>query len=211
MKPLITKATMSARQVSTSNSESKSKLDQRSGDEISILSPCLLDLSPGEFQSHFVTLWSHFQEEYARTPSDWSIRVSGLALHHKALDLALISLATMRLSVCGQSDTFRIFSLTAYNGSIRIFQRLLQENRPESKGLLVVISLIFTLFEAAQLEPTQVYEGWEGHLKGALFLMQRQGPSAFQTGGLHATFIKLREMAVGVNGIFERRTVISDI
>jgi hypothetical protein len=136
--------------------------------------------------------------------------VSGLALHHKALDLALISLATMRLSVCGQSDTYRIFSLTTYNDGLRIFQRLLQEKRPESKGLLVVISLIFTLFEAAQLEPTQVYDGWEGHLKGALFLMQRQGPAAFQTGGLHAAFIKLREMAVGANIIMRKCTAISD-
>lgn len=202
MKTLITKATLSARQVSTSNSESKRKFDHNCSDEISILSTHLLDLSPGEFQDHFATLWSHFQKEYARTPSDWSIQVSGLALHHKALDLALISLATMRLSVCGQSDTYRIFSLTAYNGGLKIFQRLLQENGQESKGLLVVISLIFTLFEAAQLEPTQVYDGWEGHLKGALFLMQRQGPSAFQTGGLHAAFIKLREMAVGVKMIF---------
>lgn len=162
-----------------------------------MLSLQILELSLSDFQAHLYTLWSHFQVGYTRTPQDWSLNVSGLALHHKALDLALISLATMRLSLCGEKDTYQIFSLETYSGSLQIFRRLLQKEDQESKSLLVVISLIFTLFEAAQQYPTRIYEsGWAGHLKGALFLMQRQGPAAFQIGGFHAAFKKLREMAV---------------
>lgn len=194
MKPLITKATVSARK-----NERQQKFHQYREEDISDLSLHTLDLSPGEFQDHFLTLWSKFCEGYARTPDSWSIRMSGLTLQHKSLDLALISLATMRLSLSGHSDTYKVFSLTAYNGSLQIFQRLLQSHGHASKSILVVISLIFTLFEAAQERPTQIYHsGWAGHLNGALSLMQRQGPSAFQTGGFHAAFIKIREMAVGV-------------
>lgn len=164
---------------------------------MSILSLQILELSLSDFQAHLYTLWSHFQEGYARTPEDWSIKVSELALHHRALDLALISLATMRLSLCGQKDTYQIFSLSAYSGSLQLFRRLLQSEDRQSKSLLVIISLVLTLFEAAQQYPTRIYtSGWAGHLKGALFLMQRQGPAAFQTGGFHAAFKKLREMAV---------------
>ena len=92
-----------------------------------------------------------------------------------------------------------MFGLSEYNASIQIFRRLLQETPPtaKSKPVLVVIPLVFTLFEAVQQQPTQIYDsGWAGHLKGALTLMQRQGPGAFQTGALHEAFRKLREVAV---------------
>lgn len=192
MKPLITNATRSAR-----GHPLHHDLDQNENNGVSAVSIHTLDLSPGEFRNHFLTLWSRFQTAYARTPDSWSIQVSSLGLHNKALDMALISLATMRLSVCGQRETYQVFSLSAYNLSLQIFQRLLQKDCGESRALLVVISLIFTLVEGAQQQPTQVHHsGCTAHLKGALGLMKRLGPCAFQTGGFHAAFKKIREMAV---------------
>lgn len=192
MKPLISEATLSA------------KKDSRPRDrgglqpfEISTISIHILDISPGEFQSHFMTLWAHFQKAYARTTDSWSIRISSLGLHHRALDLALISLAAMRLSLCGEKRKYEVFSLSAYNESLQLFRKLLQNER--RSDLLVVISLIFTLFEAAQQCPTKIYQsGCHGHLNGALSLLKRQGPSPFRTGGFHVAFKKLREMAVSM-------------
>lgn len=154
-----------------------------------------LDISHGEFRDHFLTLWTRFQRVYARTPDSWSVQISSLGLHNRALDLALIALASMRLSLCGEKEKYEVLSLSAYNDSLQLFRRLLQKD--SQRGLLVVISLIFTLFEAAQQCPTGIYQsGWSGHLKGALSLMKRQGPRAFQAGGFHVAFKKLREMAV---------------
>ncbi|KAL2826675.1 hypothetical protein BDW59DRAFT_145026 [Aspergillus cavernicola] len=156
-----------------------------------------LDLSPGEFQTHFLALWTYFKEAYARTPSCWSVGVSNLSLDSKALDMALISLATIRLSFTGHGNNYLVFSLSAYNTGLQAFRRILQSPRGESNPQLVVISLIFTLFEASQRQPTRIYEsGWEGHLTGALALMKCQGPGRFQNGGFHVAFKKVREMAV---------------
>ncbi|KAJ5248820.1 hypothetical protein N7468_000271 [Penicillium chermesinum] len=153
-----------------------------------------LDISHGEFRDHFVTLWSRFQMLYARTPDSWSIQISSLGLHSKALDLALISLAAMRLSLSGEKERYEVLSLSAYNESLQLFRRLLQND--SQKALLVVISLIFSLFEATQLCPALIYQsGWSSHLEGAISLLKRQGPQAFQAGGFHVAFKKLREMA----------------
>jgi hypothetical protein len=134
MKPLITEATFVAREQLAGNNHGEQKLHQPSEDKVSVLSTQILDFSATEFRDHFSTLWSHFRDEYARTPDNWSVRVSGLGLHHKALDLALMSLATLRLSVSGQSDTYLVFSLSAYNSSRRIFQRLLHDDRRKKKA-----------------------------------------------------------------------------
>lgn len=192
MKPLIREAILLAREHRRSRN-----VYGAGNDVISAVSLHTLDLSPGEFQSHFLTLWAYFQTAYAPTPDSWSVQVSSLGLHHRALDLALISLATMRLSLCGQRNTYQVFSLSAYNVSLQIFRRLLQDDSQASNALLVVISLIFTLFEGSQQQPSRIYRsGWADHLQGALSLMQRHGPCAFQTGGFHAAFKKIREMAV---------------
>lgn len=121
-----------------------------------------------------------------------------LGLQNKALDLALISLATMRLSMSKRQSMYLVFSLSAYNASLQIFRRLLQNVNQQPQGaLLVVTSLVFTLFEGSQQRPTGIYEsGWAGHLKGALALMQSQSPKSFQEGGLLVAFKKIREMAV---------------
>lgn len=49
-----------------------------------------------------------------------------LGLQNKALDLALISLATMRLSMSKRQSMYLVFSLSAYNAGLHIFRRLLQ-------------------------------------------------------------------------------------
>ncbi|KAJ5084746.1 hypothetical protein NUU61_009325 [Penicillium alfredii] len=173
---------------------------------VPIFSVYTLDLSTGEFQDHFSTLWAHFHDRYARTSDVWSAGVSSLRLHNKALDLAMVALATMRLSLCGQGEIYQVFSLSAYNTSLQIFRRLLQCDSRAPRAPLVVISLIFTLFEAVQQRPTQIYcSGWAGHLKGALTLIQHQGPSSFQVGGFHAAFKKIREMSRQVLFSFSRQ------
>ncbi|KAI9039317.1 uncharacterized protein KD926_009759 [Aspergillus affinis] len=194
MKPLISKA------ISTSKRQDLTFPTIRS-DPTFPLSLSTLDLSAGEFRSHFITLWGNFHSVYACTPDVWSSGISSAGLQNRALDLALIALATMRLSLSPEhrDNNYQVFSLSAYNTSIQIFRRLLQDkpSMAKSKTVLVVISLVFTLFEAVQQRPTQIYDsGWAGHLKGALALMERQGPGSFQNGALHEAFRKLREMAV---------------
>lgn len=170
-----------------------------------------LDLSPGEFRQHFLTLWSHFQVAYAKTPGSWVVQLSHLTLCNKTLDMALVSLATMRLSLCGQRERYQILSLATYHESIRLFQRILQKDTKKPHPILVIISLMFTLFEAAQQRPSQIcHSGWSGHLKGALGLMQRQGPRKFQKGGFHFAFKKIREMAVRIShGVFDLMLMIA--
>ncbi|KAJ0419913.1 hypothetical protein BJY00DRAFT_285401 [Aspergillus carlsbadensis] len=158
-----------------------------------------LDLSPAEFHSHVVALWAHFQAHYARSPTCWSLGVTDLGAHSRALDLAFISLATMRLSFTDPGGQYLVMSLSAYNIGLQSFRSLLASSKQsqERKADLVVISLLYTLFEASQQRPTAIYDsGWVGHLTGALALMESQGPEMFQTGGFHVAFCKLREMAV---------------
>ncbi|KAL2808083.1 hypothetical protein BJX63DRAFT_52799 [Aspergillus granulosus] len=158
-----------------------------------------LNLSPAEFHAHFLSLWSHFQARYARSPTCWSLGLTDLGAHNRALDLAFISLATIRLSFTDTNprNKYLVMSLSAYNIGLQTFRALLQTSSQETKPQLVVISLIFTLFEASQQKPTRMYQsGWAGHLTGALALMEHLGPGAFQSGGFHVAFQKLREMAV---------------
>lgn len=167
---------------------------------VTVTSINTLDLSPEEFRQHFLTLWSHFQVAYAKTPGSWVVQLSELTLCNKALDMALVSLATMRLSLCGQRERYQIFSLSAYHESIQLFQQILKQDTKKLEPILVVISLMFTLFEAAQQRPSEIcHSGWSGHLRGALGLMHRQGPRQFQTGGFHFAFKKIREMAVRIS------------
>ncbi|CEL08706.1 hypothetical protein ASPCAL11851 [Aspergillus calidoustus] len=158
-----------------------------------------LDLSPAEFHNHFVTLWAHFQARYARSPTCWSLGVTDLGAYSRALDLAFISLATIRLSFSDPNGKYLVMSLSAYNMGLQTFRSLLANANPsqQTKPQLVVISLLFTLFEASQQRPTAIYDsGWAGHLTGALALMEAQGPEMFRNGGFHVAFCKLREMAV---------------
>ncbi|KAH8690730.1 hypothetical protein BGW36DRAFT_59134 [Talaromyces proteolyticus] len=158
----------------------------------------ILDLPAVDFQSHFTTLWTQFNEKYGRTSDVWSAGLMKLGLQNQALDLALISLATMRLSISERRGTYLVFSLSAYSVSLRIFRQLLQDSRQKRyPSNLVVTSLIFTLFEGSQQTPTRIYKsGWAGHLKGTLALMQGQSPESFQEEGLLAAFKRIREMAV---------------
>ncbi|KAL5338372.1 hypothetical protein BJX70DRAFT_202629 [Aspergillus crustosus] len=156
-----------------------------------------LDLSASDFQAHFQTLMARFRVDYARTSSCWSEDVTNMGLRSRVLDMALISLMTIRLSFTTQRDQYLVFSLSTYNTGLQSFRRLLKTSAPDCSPQLVVISLVFTLFEASQQQPTRIYSsGWAGHLTGALALLQRQGPARFQEGGFHTAFKKLREMAV---------------
>ncbi|KAL4883548.1 hypothetical protein BJY04DRAFT_26848 [Aspergillus karnatakaensis] len=120
-----------------------------------------------------------------------------IGLRSRVLDMALISLMTIRLSFTSDREQYLLFSLSTYNTGLQSFRRLLQGSASDSTPELVVISLIFTLFEASQQQPTRIYSsGWAGHLAGALTLLQRQGPARFQIDGYHAAFKKLREMTI---------------
>ncbi|KAL4949252.1 hypothetical protein BDW69DRAFT_77373 [Aspergillus filifer] len=156
-----------------------------------------LDLSPGEFQSHLTTLLADFNAAYARSSSCWSEGVTALSLHSRALDMAIISLAMMRLSFTASRKEYLSFSLSAYNTGLQSFRQLLANFTSESNPQLVVISLVFTLFEASQQKPTRIFDaGTSGHLSGALALMERQGPDAFRAGGFYVAFRKVREMSI---------------
>ncbi|KAL3496162.1 hypothetical protein BJX62DRAFT_232669 [Aspergillus germanicus] len=158
-----------------------------------------LDLSPAEFHNHIVTLWAHFQARYARSSTCWTLGVTDLGAHSRALDLAFISLATIRLSFTDPEGKYLVMSLSAYNMGLQTFRALLASSKQKREGNahLVVISLLFTLFEASQQRPTAIYDsGWAGHLTGALALMEAQGPKMFRSGGFHVAFCKLREMAI---------------
>ena len=78
-----------------------------------------LELSSGEFQSHLTTLLADFNAAYARSSSCWSEGVTALSLHSRALDMALISLATMRLSFTASRKEYLSFSLSAYNTGLQ--------------------------------------------------------------------------------------------
>ncbi|PLB51313.1 hypothetical protein P170DRAFT_164017 [Aspergillus steynii IBT 23096] len=199
IRPLISQA------ISTSKDQhiATRTLHSEARDSISIspISLNTLDLSAGEFSAHFITLWTNFNSRYACTPDAWSVGISSTGPQNSALDLALIALATMRLSCSPESTdrAYHVFSLSAYSASLQIFSRLLNDvsRTDKPKSVLVVISLVFTLFEAVQQRPTQIYgSGWAGHLNGALALMQKQGPGEFQLGATHEAFRKLREMAI---------------
>jgi hypothetical protein len=158
-----------------------------------------LDLSLAEFHNHVVTLWAQFQARYARSPTCWTLGVTDLGAHSRALDLAFISLATIRLSFTDPEGKYLVMSLSAYNMGLQTFRALLASSKQkrEANVHLVVISLLFTLFEASQQKPTAIYDsGWAGHLTGALALMEAQAPKMFRSGGFHVAFCKLREMAV---------------
>jgi hypothetical protein len=158
-----------------------------------------LDLSPAEFHNHVVMLWAHFQARYARSPTCWTLGVTDLGAHSRTLDLAFISLATIRLSFTDPDAKYLVMSLSAYNMGLQTFRALLANSKQkrEANVHLVVISLLFTLFEASQQKPTAIYDsGWAGHLTGALALMEAQGPEMFRSGGFHIAFCKLREMAI---------------
>ncbi|KAL4935557.1 hypothetical protein BDV06DRAFT_228716 [Aspergillus oleicola] len=156
-----------------------------------------LDLSTGEFQAHLQTLMANFNAAYARSSSCWSEGVTALSLHSRALDMALISLATIRLSFTANRKEYLSFSLSAYNMGLQSFRQLLADFTSESNPQLVVISLVFTLFEASQQKPMRVFgAGTAGHLSGALALMERHGPEAFTDGGFHVAFRKVREMSI---------------
>lgn len=75
----------------------------------------IFDLTTEEFQQHFSVSWTEFHAIYGRTRDVWSAGFMELGLQNKALDLALISLATMRLSMSKRQSMYLVFSLSAYN------------------------------------------------------------------------------------------------
>ncbi|CRG82681.1 Transcriptional regulatory protein moc3 [Talaromyces islandicus] len=190
LKPIIGKAITSAKQAK--------EISVMRHDNDYTVSLRILDLSLGDFQNHFTVLWTKFHDKYGRTPDVWSAGVAKLGLQNRALDMALISLATMRMSISESSNEYRIFSLSAYSASLQMFRRLLQDSKKgRCHSHLVVTSLIFTLFEGAQQAPTKIYNsGWAGHLKGTLALMQGQPPESFRGAGLLSVFRRTREMAI---------------
>ncbi|KAL4962017.1 uncharacterized protein BDV14DRAFT_112163 [Aspergillus stella-maris] len=194
MKSLIGDAIESAKQDETAEYGGQLQRQKMSSTPTAIHT---LDLSPSEFQSHLRTLLTDFNAAYARSSSCWSEGVTALTLHSRALDMALISLATMRLSFTANRKECLTFSLSAYNTGLQSFRQLLADFTSESNPQLVVISLVFTLLEASQQKPTKIFDaGTSGHLSGALALMERQGPDAFRGGGFHVAFQKVREMSI---------------
>ena len=159
----------------------------------------LLDISAVEFNSYLAALWNQFHVAYTRTPDCWSEQLTAIQTNNRALDLARLALATLRLSISDQRKEYRVFALSAYDASLRAFRRILQDHQQSSKQLQVVLSTLFALFEGAQETPTSICSsGWAGHLAGAVMLLQQQDPRSFAAGILHAVFKKLREMIVSL-------------
>lgn len=66
--------------------------------------------------------------------------------------------------------------------------------------MLTVIAIIFALYEYMQETPHTILDSGvvenNSHTQGAIALMKRSGPAAFQYGGYHFAFKKAREVIV---------------
>lgn len=166
-----------------------------------------LDFSPADFAAHFATLWHYFTTAFTCTPDAWALAYNKLALHSRALDLALIALSVQRFSASRGHEKLFDVACNTYGESVRLVRTLIagldepqSEKRAADLALLAATSLALGLVDGCRHSPVTIFEsGWltvNPHLQGAGIFTQRAGPLAFSTGGLHLVFKKLREMEV---------------
>ncbi|KAE9364996.1 hypothetical protein N431DRAFT_446708 [Stipitochalara longipes BDJ] len=150
------------------------------------------------FPQHVEALWRTFLLEYCQTADYWPPGCSFLALQNRALDLSLVGLSAHRLALNFPGSELLVLGLTAYNNSIRLFRRLMQQEHNNGLvAMLAVISTVYALTEASLMQPEDIANfGWgkSGHFDGALALMQKCGPVFFSLDGFHLVFKKIREM-----------------
>lgn len=154
------------------------------------------------FPQHVEALWRTFLLGYCQTKDYWPPGCSFLALQNRALDLSLVALSAHRLALNLPGSNLLVLGLTAYNNSISLFRRLMQQQQHNSglTAMLAVTSTVYALIEASLMQPEDIANfGWgkSGHFDGALTLMQDSGPVFFSFDGFHLVFKKIREMGVG--------------
>ncbi|KAE8440864.1 hypothetical protein EG329_006381 [Mollisiaceae sp. DMI_Dod_QoI] len=134
------------------------------------------------------------------TKDYWPPGCSFLALQNRALDLSLVALSAQRLALNLPGSDLLVLGLTAYNNSIGLFRRLMQQHYNGGlTAILAVTSTVYALIEASLMQPEDIANfGWgkSGHFDGALTLMQKSGPVFFSFHGFHLVFKKIREMGV---------------
>lgn len=152
------------------------------------------------FPQHVQVLWRTFLLGYCQTKDYWPPGCSFLALQNRALDLSLVALSAHRLALNSTGGDLLVLGLTAYNDSIGLFRRLMQQQYNSSlTAMLAVTSTVYALIEASLMQPEDIANfGWgkSGHFDGALALMQKSGPIFFSFDGFHLVFKKIRKMGV---------------
>jgi hypothetical protein len=152
------------------------------------------------FPQHVEALWGTFLLGYCQTKDYWPPGCSFLALQNRALDLSLVALSAHRLALNVPGSDLLVLGLTAYNNSIGLFRRLMQQQYHSGlTAMLAVTSTVYALIEASLMQPEDIANfGWgkSGHFDGALTLMQKSGPVFFSFDGFHLVFKKIREMGV---------------
>ena len=170
------------------------------GHGIRVLSIDSLDVSAGQFKEHLCTLWEYFRSNYTSTIDSLTHGLDHFGMQNKAIDLGLIALSTQRLALTAKDPRLQVMSSTAYHHSLRIFQKLFQYTSVEALAVLFVASFVYALIEGARQTPTRIYTGGsDGHLRGALALLEKQDPELFSLEGYHRVFTKTRELGVGVD------------
>jgi hypothetical protein len=154
------------------------------------------------FGQHLAALWNSFLSGYCKTKDYWPPGCSLLAFQNRALDLSLVSLSAQQLALSFPKSSFSLLSLKAYNESISIYRKLLQNrHRNSMTALLAVTSTMYALMEASLMKPLDITTfswGKSGHFDAALSLLMQGGPDPFALPGFHFVFKKIREMGASL-------------
>ena len=153
-----------------------------------------------DFRNHAGTLLRSFVGGHAMTTHAWSLQLRILLGSGYCFDLAITALSLLRLSQSPVNADLSTMSLTAYNHSIRIFHSYLGQCGGAPPPMLTVLAIIFALYEYMRETPHTILDSGlienNSHIQGAIALMRRSGPTAFQHGGYHFAFKKAREVIV---------------
>lgn len=137
---------------------------------------------------------------YCQTKDYWPLGYSFLALQNRVLDLSLVALSAHRLALNLPGNDLLVLGLTAYNNSIILFRRLMEQQCNSGlTAMLAATSTVYALIEASLMQLEDIGNfGWgkSGHFDGALALMKKSGPVSFSFDGFHLVFKKMREMGV---------------
>ena len=165
-----------------------------------------------DFRAIHESLWNSFCNAYCITKSYWPKALSGMADRNQLLDLALVALSAKRLSV-GKYPELRILAYDAYGRSLGLFRAEVERRQGENAAVLVVISMVYFLFEACSFTLEQVFTNNDvafGHLRGALTLMSLCGPRIFSVAGFHEVLQKIREKVTVMSLVGRQETIFSE-
>lgn len=169
-------------------------------DDIRTRSLRVLDMTPQDFQDHVSVLWAYFEQNHTKTNCGWAPALTPLKLQNRSLDLALMSIASLRLSQHKNDPSMKVLSHTSYAHSLQIFRKLCEKPDAKDAQLLPVIALVYSLIEGTQEVPVAIFTpgliSFNSHLRGCIYFAQQSGPRPFASGGLHQAFKKIRELAL---------------